>query len=302
MENAKNILNEILLKMKYDSSKTLSENKNLVEQQQFNPYAYKLGTAEQSSRWYWNFIGAEFQSLNRGPNSVGGERATFSNLPSWKVTYPNSIVYYLVTRNGHQRYFQYTLDGKTETQKGSWDIVNNKLEVVPDEQYQKSQTTAFSDMFSGGSTGSTTSPQQGIKKSSQTTKRKYKRLNDNFVVYSYNKEHIGKLQDCLGMKIKESEKGFFGPKTLAALKNTSNFSAKVSKNEPITVAEITAFCSRNELQTLKSQGIKELPTQEPAKAQPTKIQQNTQQPQQELTGAARRKANRVAKKTSQPEG
>lgn len=282
MENTKNILNEILLKMRYDSSKTLSENKKLMEQQQFNPYAYEQGTPEQSTNWYKNFLNMQIGALN-----LGGELTTYSNLPAWKITNPNSIVYYLVARNGNQRYFQETPDGKTITQKGTWDVVNKKLETQPDAQYR---TTKVSDAMMQPSKDEEEKNKKidqylksQTKSSATTTKRKYKPLNDNFVIYSYNKEHIGKLQDCLGMKIKESEKGFFGPKTLAALKNTPQFAAKASKNEPITVAEINAVCGAKELPTLQSKELEKLPAQEPAKAQPATTQQKTQQTTQAKT-------------------
>lgn len=291
MENAKNILNEILLKMKYDSSKTLSENKVILEQLSQSDFSgmpvnpnnnqqNKTNPTLKGSIGDWSnneYKKSVLADLFTKQNNLGGNETTINGTPAWAINFNDYWIYYTINNQGTKRYFKYNKDVTNIIEKGNWDIVSGKLTYRNDNVTQKNSNKPV-------------------------TKRKYKPLNDNFVIYSYNKEHIGKLQDCLGMKIKESEKGFFGPKTLATLKNTSQFSAKASKNEPITVAEIIAFCGGNQPQTLKSQGIKELPTQEPEKAQPATTQQNAQQPQQELTGRARRKADRARKKSTQPEG
>jgi hypothetical protein len=52
-----------------------------------------------------------------------GENSNVNNVPAWKVKYPNSIIYF--ANNG--RFFQYTADGKSLTQKGNWKIENGKI-------------------------------------------------------------------------------------------------------------------------------------------------------------------------------
>lgn len=54
---------------------------------------------------------------------TSGVSSKISNIPAWKVDFPNSIVYF--ANNG--RYYQFTSDGKTQTQKGVWKIKNGEV-------------------------------------------------------------------------------------------------------------------------------------------------------------------------------
>lgn len=67
-------------------------------------------------------------SLDNLKKLTNGEDSNINKIPSLKVKYPNSIIQY--ANNG--RYFQYGVDGKSLTQKGSWKIENNKIVKVQD--------------------------------------------------------------------------------------------------------------------------------------------------------------------------
>jgi len=67
-------------------------------------------------------------SIDNLKKLTSGEDSNVNKIPSLKVKYPNSIIQY--ANNG--RYFQYGVDGKTLTQKGSWKIENNKIVKVQD--------------------------------------------------------------------------------------------------------------------------------------------------------------------------
>jgi hypothetical protein len=59
---------------------------------------------------------------------TSGVSSKISNIPAWKMNYLNSKVYF--ANNG--RYYQFTPDGKTQTQKGTWKIKNGEVLKTPD--------------------------------------------------------------------------------------------------------------------------------------------------------------------------
>ena len=59
---------------------------------------------------------------------TSGVSSKISNIPAWKMNYLNSKVYF--ANNG--RYYQFTPDGKTQTQKGTWKIKNGEVFKTPD--------------------------------------------------------------------------------------------------------------------------------------------------------------------------
>jgi hypothetical protein len=59
---------------------------------------------------------------------TSGVSSKISNIPAWKLTFSNSVVYF--ANNG--RYYQFTPDGKTQTQKGTWKIKNGEVFKTPD--------------------------------------------------------------------------------------------------------------------------------------------------------------------------
>jgi hypothetical protein len=67
-------------------------------------------------------------SLDSLKKLTSGEDSNVNKIPSLKVKYPNSIIQY--ANNG--RYFQYSVDGKSLTQKGSWKIENGKIVKIND--------------------------------------------------------------------------------------------------------------------------------------------------------------------------
>jgi hypothetical protein len=59
---------------------------------------------------------------------TSGVSSKISNIPAWKLNFSNSVVYF--ANNG--RYYQFTPDGKTQTQKGTWKIKNGEVFKTPD--------------------------------------------------------------------------------------------------------------------------------------------------------------------------
>lgn len=59
---------------------------------------------------------------------TSGVASKISNIPAWKLNNVNSIIYF--ANNG--RFYQFTKDGKTQTQKGVWKITNGKLKTTAD--------------------------------------------------------------------------------------------------------------------------------------------------------------------------
>ena len=59
---------------------------------------------------------------------TSGVSSKISNIPAWKMNNLNSEVYF--ANNG--RYYQFTPDGKTQTQKGTWKIKNGEVLKTPD--------------------------------------------------------------------------------------------------------------------------------------------------------------------------
>jgi hypothetical protein len=59
---------------------------------------------------------------------TSGVSSKISNIPAWKLNFSNSVVYF--ANNG--RYYQFTPDGKTQTQKGIWKIKNGEVFKTPD--------------------------------------------------------------------------------------------------------------------------------------------------------------------------
>jgi hypothetical protein len=190
---------------------------------------------------------------------------------------------------------------------GKWSCNGTKLNT--DWSYDYKTKTSINtnlnrynlDSWSGGTSGDSKS-QKNTTQSAQ--KRTYKKLNDNFKIYSFNKEHIGKLQSCLKMSIPDKEIGFFGPKTFKALKNTTEFSA-ITNNTPITVQQINDYCTKKtqELTDLNSQEIKTLPNDSNPKSEPVQnLQQNAKTQNKPLNRAERRQQNASKSNSQNVEG
>jgi hypothetical protein len=78
-------------------------------------------TQTQNSDWSKTLMSSDIKNYKNQMSSISG-------VPALLVTYPNSKVYFAQ----NNRYFQYTPDGKTQTQKGSWTVNNGKLTKTPD--------------------------------------------------------------------------------------------------------------------------------------------------------------------------
>jgi len=95
-------------------------------------------TQTQNSDWSKTLMSSDIKNYKNQMSSISG-------VPALLVTYPNSKVYFAQ----NNRYFQYTPDGKTQTQKGSWTVNNGKLTKTPDgtknNPVKKQQTPSITD-------------------------------------------------------------------------------------------------------------------------------------------------------------
>lgn len=92
----------------------------------------------------------------------------------------------------------------------------------------------------------------------KTSGSKYKQCSGTYKLYCYNKNVIGQVQGCLGLK----QDGYFGPKTQAALKG-------VGFENGFTDADVTKICQKNDnnvrpevstASTLQAKGIQPVQT------------------------------------------
>jgi len=188
--------------------------------------------------------------LSSGIKNYKNQMSSISGVPALLVTYPNSKVYFAQ----NNRYYQYTPDGKTQTQKGSWKVDNGKLTKTPDgtknNVVKKQQTPAITD-----------------KKLLNTLDFSFKFPGDNKYVYAYSspenaiKEDTTKAAKWYGKNIatgKVFDITTNYPSTAAKL-NNNFFTSGKAEPTPQTTNEKPAENTLTNVNDIKSKGLKAEP-------------------------------------------
>lgn len=188
LEEGNDSLKRILLMMKYDNNKTLSEN----IQEQTTSLDYDIST-----------IKNELDSFSTDEKKIVNilkKYKTKNDFNNLLKKYEELVGKDLGTHFG--RSFTKNRD------KIEWGDLSNHLKSIGIEMIQNTTNkgrgliTVFKDL--------------GTEQDTNTiTPSKYKACSGTYKLYCYNKPVIGKVQGCLGLK----QDGYFGPKTQSALKS-----------------------------------------------------------------------------------
>jgi hypothetical protein len=221
-------LKKILLMMKYDNKKTLSENTKILTEQ---------SKAMRNKGEGLGRIMSLLSGLNPKKNS---KLPTWSNGKSIINLGSQNIENFLVKTNIGNLYFFVFKPGGYFTQNnfvlkikdgvstiGTWDLDRMYFKTEGD----KSVTDRGFD--NAIPLNSLTSTQDSNVKDTKTQKSKYKQCSGTYKIYCFNKNVIGKVQGCLGLK----QDGYFGPKTQNALKS-------IGYNDGFTDNDIDTICNK----------------------------------------------------------
>jgi murein L,D-transpeptidase YcbB/YkuD len=134
----------------------------------------------------------------------GVTKSSVSGVPAALKEFPNSKVYFVIDpKTRAQRYFQYTKDGKTNTKKGNWNILQGKMTYQDDVKTEPSKAKEIG--------GVRVAPTENFVKSGRA-----------FVESTMSGEIVRKIQQALisqGFLKITKPTSYFGSKTDAAVKN-----------------------------------------------------------------------------------
>jgi hypothetical protein len=221
-------LKKILLMMKYDNKKTLSENENNL----------KITLNENSVNYYWSRLNRDtrdkFAKINAAVSGAGTDEDKF--IEGVKLLTKNDFgiledLLYKVGMGGY-RSFTDMVNGELGVNDLKYvkDIVNHLVNIGFKSGYRESRGRFVENSF----TVETPDTTQNITTTTTTVKQnKYKQCSGTYKIYCFNKNVIGKVQGCLGLK----QDGYFGPKTQNALKS-------IGYNYGFTDNDIDTICNK----------------------------------------------------------
>lgn len=221
-------LKKILLMMKYDNKKTLSENEN------------NLNTTlnENSVNDYWNKLNKDtrnkFAKINGAVSGPGTNEGKFIEGVKLLTKDEFKTLEDLLTKVGMGGYRSFTdmVNGELGINDLRYvkDIVNHLVNIGFKSGYKEVKGRFVEKSF----TVETPDTTQTITTTTTTIKQnKYKQCSGTYKLYCYNKTSIGKVQGCLGLK----QDGYFGPKTQNALKS-------IGYNNGFTDNDIEKICNK----------------------------------------------------------
>lgn len=225
-------LKKILLMMKYDNKKTLSENE------------INLNTTlnENNVNAYWNRLGRDirnkFAKINTAVSSIGTDEEMF--VEGVKLLSKNDfgVLQDLLHKVGMGGYRSFTdmVNGELGVNDLKYvkDIVNHLVDIGFKSGYKESKGRFVENSFTVENSSTVKSPEtnQNVTTTTTTIKQnKYKHCSGTYKLYCYNKSSIGKVQGCLGLK----QDGYFGPKTQNVLKS-------IGYNNGFTDNDIEKIC------------------------------------------------------------
>lgn len=229
-------LNRILLMMKYDEKKTLSEN---IQEQTMSP-DYDVAIIK-------NELDATFSTDEEEIVSILKKYKTKEDFNNLLKKYKELV--------GKDLGVHFGMSFTKNRDKTEWDDLSNHLKGLGIEMVQDFKNGRISGtVFKGteGNEGTTDT------KGKNQTKGKYKFCSSTYKPYCYNKNVIGKVQGCLGLK----QDGYFGPKTQSALKS-------VGFGKGFTDNDVNKICQKSKkpntqvrpkaktVSTIKSRGVQQ---------------------------------------------
>jgi len=231
-------LKKILLMMKYDSKKTLTENVKYVNEQSYNPdgtanFKKPTNPTTQPSKNKIKLI----DLVNRVNNELNSTFNADENLILKDIKlltsnklFNNFLDLYKKTTNIDFGVHLYGSINPRQDKK-EWDDLKKYLSSIK----ISLEDNYFSDPRKGKS--SAVFKNLDSKTPSTSTKaedtKQYIQCSGTYKIYCYNKSSIGKIQGCLGLK----QDGYFGPKTQNALK-------LIGYNDGFTDNDIETICGK----------------------------------------------------------
>lgn len=245
-------LKKILLMMKYDNKKTLSENEEKLN----------ISLNENRVNDYWNRLSREtrnkFAKINTAVSAAGTDEDKFVEGVELLTKDDFNTLQDLLKTVGMAGYRSFT--DMVNGELGSTDlkyvksIVNHLVDIGFTSGYRESRGQFVEDSFSVEIPNNVTTTTTTVRRSTP----KYKQCSGTYKLYCYNKNVIGQVQGCLGLK----QDGYFGPKTQSALKG-------VGFENGFTDTDVTKICQKTDnnvkpevttASTLQSKGIQPIQT------------------------------------------
>jgi hypothetical protein len=234
-------LKKILLMMKYDNKKTLSENVELINEQNVNSDVGQMMK--------------QLNAFNTNEDAVVNIIKRYKTKESLKNFIDN---YKVISQKDFGEHLYSSLNPRND--KKEWNDLKTYLSTIG--------VTLDENIISDPRKGKSSAVFNGLenvepsKETPETEKQKpqsrYKQCSGTYKIYCYNKNVIGQVQGCLGLK----QDGYFGPKTQAALKD-------IGFENGFTDADVTKICQKNDnnvrpevttASTLQSKGIQPIQT------------------------------------------